>query len=221
MEQRRDLLVDSAFVVVMLAGAASADLFRTADGVSVWYPPAAFALAYIVGRGWRRGLLLVLVVRILGTILFATSVPPVWWILVSSITVAGAYTVAGRWLSSTLRHRVAHPVSLPGAAALIGAGLSGAMTAALLSRVLAGVTGRMPWDRLVPATVDFFVGDAVAILTLTPVLLVVLDRSRARSRPVAADTTVERPGIAFWVLAAVTVGVCRSRRRHGVPTASR
>lgn len=197
----RALVWSVLFPLVLVGATALADLYSTPLGVSLWWPPAALMLLYLVLVGARIGVPVAMAGRVLAGVTVLGVDDPVWKVALVGLPVVVAYAVA----AAHLRDRVTTRPS-PATVArfvLVGA-VAAPVAAAAGSRTVAAALGSLAWTDVGPATMSFVVGDAIAVLTLAPVFWVVW--------AVRRDVAPIRPGVVAGIAATaavafVTVGV--------------
>lgn len=164
-DARRTLASSALFLVALVGATALARLYSTPLGVSLWWPPAAIMFVYLVTVRPRIGVPVALTGRVLAAVTALGSTEPLWGIALVGTPVVAAYALA----AGHLRHRVtARPSPRLVARFVLVAALAAPLAAAVGSRTAAAALGAMAWTDVTSAVASFVVGDAVAVLTLTP-----------------------------------------------------
>lgn len=196
-------LVASAVVVVAMGLSAWATEGMHDDrGISPLWPPAGIALAWLTATGWR-GVPAVVLGRLAGV--FAIDG---WWLddelamqLVRAAAVTAAYLVAATGLRAVgMEHARVREF---GWFAVFGVLLGPALAATLvgLGDLL---TTDVALEDAVESSRTFWIGDAVGVATVAPLLLLVdFARRHGRRRPRLPTTPVQRVETALQALAVV------------------
>ncbi|WP_158263733.1 putative bifunctional diguanylate cyclase/phosphodiesterase [Deinococcus arcticus] len=196
MPPRRSALLSAAlpaalFAALYLGLQATALRFQGAPGLSAWYLPAGLILAFLTAYGLRFAPWALLTVA-LGGALLSPHAPD----LLASLVNVTAYTLGAALLRRSAGWRSGavglRDVPRFATAAVLTSGLAALGTVSVLK--LAGGLPGLPWST---AILNWWVGDLVGIVALTPPLLLL----RRRERPGATG-----PGEADR----------RSRRRFGL-----
>jgi PAS domain S-box-containing protein len=159
-----------AFVALYLLLDRATVFFQMWAGVSAWYPPVGLALAMMVGLGMEYAPL-VLVAGTIASIMNYHQSPRTATFWAVNITVAGGYTVAAYLLRRVLREE--SPFRTLGD---VFRYLCVSLTAAFCVGSIGALT--LTWDKSVAAAdyptaaMNWFMGDSVALVCLTPFLLV-------------------------------------------------
>ena len=163
----------AGYVAVHLLAALWASRIDLGGSVLIWFPPAGVAVAALVVGG-RRLLPAVVVADLLGTLLVSGFGDRfgVLGALVNACVLSAAYFAGARTMVALhldLRLRTLHDIG-----ALVVGGLVVAPVVAALGGIVVQVSvGLVPTDDIVRSLAIFWVGDAVGIVCLTPVLLLV------------------------------------------------
>jgi PAS domain S-box-containing protein len=173
----RDLLVAACFVIVHVLLDRSTMFFQIWTEISAWYPPTGLAFAVLIGFGPRYALPILIAADISSIVNYHQPVYS-FSFLVGNIEFTSVFTAAALLLRRTIKIDL-HLQSLRDVLWLL-----------LIAMLTSGVTafagaGFLAVDHLVPsqdylrATLNWWIGDAVAIASITPFCLIyVLPRLR-------------------------------------------
>lgn len=187
--------VGLAVAYAALLGVATllADFFSTPLGVSVWFPPAALTVAYFSIDARLTSALVAAGARLGWALTLSQSSRPVWVLALVAVTVALAYLAVVRLATALLATREArHRPDVADLSLLVGCvAILGPAAAAITSRSTLALTGQVGWETVVPTATRFWIGDAVAILTIVPALWGAWWLARTSREP---GRTPEQPG---------------------------
>ena len=163
------LAIAIGFTILYVVLDRSAVFFQMWEGISAWYPPAGLALALLVGLDLAYAPLLLVTGMIAASVNYPLSAFSAgFWAV--NITVAAGYTGAAyalRRLRVNIAFRSLRDVNLFVVVALVASFCVAAMGSAAF--VWAGTLRRANYPR---AVLNWWVGDAVALICLTPFLLI-------------------------------------------------
>ena len=161
----------AGYVAAHLLGAFWASRIDLGESVLIWFPPAGLAVAALTVGG-RRLLPAVFVADILGTSLisgYGAAFGPVGVVLNAAVLslayFAGARAMVA--LGLDLRLRTTHDVLVLGVGGLVITPVIAALGGVLVQVAL----GLVPVDELARSLAIFWIGDAVGIVCLTPLVL--------------------------------------------------
>lgn len=144
-------------------------LFVTPMEISVWFPPAALTLVWLFFAPPVVGLAVAIGGRSLWSLLLGPGNPP-GVVVGSAALVTLAYLAAAqayrRWMTPPADPAVLGRGHVAGFV-LLGAGLGPAL-AAVAARTFVALTRGTGWDGWGGSVYEFWVGDAVAVMTLVP-----------------------------------------------------
>ncbi len=150
--------------------------------ILIWYPPAALAIAAAIVIGARIAPVLLLA-EVLATWWlsgYGDDFGPVWTI-VNAAVLTGAYVGTGELLRRLGADPALRTTSDLGWFVLVGV-LGGPALAAVGGIAVQVAAGVLPSDDLLRDASIFWVGDAVAVVTLAPTLLLLVAAARAGRR---------------------------------------
>lgn len=183
------------------------DMLGTQDGISIWFPPAAVTVLFLLAVPPRLGLPVVVVTRTAWALALVPGVEPPR-VVASAVVVALVYTAAAQTL---LRVADAHDTTPPSPRTVAAffalvVGLA-PLVAAFLTRVIAVMTGDLEWAAVPVAVRSFWIGDAVAIATLVPVPWAIRQLARApRATRLGAPAAMAVTAVTAWAVIAVDFG---------------
>jgi PAS domain S-box-containing protein len=175
-------------------------IFETSRGISPWYPPPGLTLALLLTGGLVYAPATFVAVLISGLWVWRLPMPlPSLVMLTLSITIG--YSLAALLLRHILRVE-RHLRSLRSVIKFVAIALLAPGVVAVLSVAVFTAAGVIPRADYVTAVFDFWLGDAIGIVTLTPFLLVygvpwgraLLRKVTGRIVPVP-DECVEAPAL--------------------------
>lgn len=151
----------------MLLDRATID-FQMWEGISAWYPPVGLGLAFLVAEGPSYALVMMLAAGITGVLNYQMSAASLtFWLI--NITIVAGYTGA----AMVLRHIFGADYtfrSMKNVIWFVFVALAGSFCVALAgSRLLVWGKTLHPED-FPPAALNWWAGDAVALICLTPFL---------------------------------------------------
>ncbi len=171
-----------------------------AINVTPWNPPAGLYVALLL-LAPRLAVLQVFVALTLGDIIVRGGPAPLPLLAVANLLITAIYA-GGAWL---LREKAQlHPAldRLNDLVALIIAVPITAVPAALAFAVPYAVVGVIPWAALPDVTIQYWVGDVIGILAVTPALLVFVHRTgSAGPRTSRLETVLQASAMAGALLA--------------------
>lgn len=175
------LAVPPAFVLAYIGLAKATESLTLDSGFSPWYPPAGLVMAYLLVQGPKVAPV-VLAARWLNTwVVF----PDAWrdspdGVIVRGLAIVAVYTVAAEVLRRVGLHRARlRELGWFAAVAVVGAPLVASFAVALVDIGLDGGDAERAFD----AAWTFWVGDAVAVATIVPAVLLVVASLAGRVRP--------------------------------------
>jgi diguanylate cyclase (GGDEF)-like protein len=169
-----------AFIAVYVALAKATESLTLDSGFSPWYPPAGLVLAYLLVLG-PRAAPTVLAARWINTLVVF---PDAWrdepdGVVVRGIAIVAIYTLAAWLLRRVGLHRARlRELGWFAAVGVIGAPLVASFAVALVDIVLEGGAAGDAFE----AAWTFWVGDAVAVATIVPAVLLVVASLAGRVR---------------------------------------
>jgi two-component system sensor kinase FixL len=149
-------------------------------GITPWNPSTGLALALLIVKGPRYAPL-VLAADLLSSATLPIEPVPAWPVLLGSLVVTGCYGGA----AAILRHagfRGGIRTSSDAVALLLVTVIASAFVAGGYVVAYAGA-GVVPWSGVAEAVYHYWIGDAVGIAVVVPVLLLLHDRIDGRPRP--------------------------------------
>jgi PAS domain S-box-containing protein len=180
----RFVAASAAFLLLHLAFSFAAESFEVEPGISLWYPPVGFALAFVILAGARA------VPVVLASALVAVFLPSTAPVTVATVTlallIAAIYSLCGM-----LVHRrfgpLPHPSTPRQATIVVGLVLAGPVLASMLGVALSTAAGLLDGSvSYLPPIFSWWVGDLLGVLTVAPLCLVhagpLLLRNRASRR---------------------------------------
>jgi signal transduction histidine kinase len=168
MKLSRWVLIILGLAVLILAHCVAL-LFRVNPAVSLWFPPSGVAVALALWFGWSGVLL---------TWIASFSMSHLWgnssWLRFASLTDATEPLVAlllfrYYWRSKLDFKRLRDAVTFIISAPVLGSG-----TSALLGCLLLSTMGKMPWQNLNQNILRWWLGNAVGVMAVAPLLLLLL-----------------------------------------------
>lgn len=185
----------TGYVALHLMAATWASRIDLGESVLIWFAPAGVAVAALT-LGGRRLLPAVFVADVLGTTVvsgFGADFGPLG-VVVNAAALAAAYFLGARSmvrLGLDPRLRTTHDLVV-----LAVGGLAITPVMAAVGGVLVQVrVGLVPTDDLLRSFAIFWIGDAVAIVCLTPALLLAGDAVRSRRPMVLSDREGSLPAV--------------------------
>ncbi len=172
-----------------------------AVNLTPWNPPAGLYVALLLTAPRRRAVALTFAALMLGDLVVRAAPAPLHLLLLTNLAITAAYAT-GAWvlreklrLDPTLEHprqMVAFMIAVP----------LGAIPAALGFALPYAVAGVFAWDTLAQVAVQYWVGDVIGILAVTPAALIALHGTvSAGPRVSAAETLMQ----ALAVVAALLI----------------
>ncbi len=174
-------------LVLWIVGFFAAQLLEYAPHASLWFPPAAITFAALIVLG-LRALPAIVLACVLGTFLIDWSTgrgTPLPELLLLGTIFALTHSLSNLFVALPLRRmagRSGSPTSMPKVALfLLGAAIATGLGAAfgVWSLILLGDLGSAAWGEVFSA---WWIGDYVALLALTPLIVVLLVRVAAWAR---------------------------------------
>jgi diguanylate cyclase (GGDEF)-like protein/putative nucleotidyltransferase with HDIG domain len=202
------LLGAAAFLAAHLAGAVWGQSFAlVAGGASAWYPPAGLTIAYLVLVGWRAVPVVALANLVAMVAVFGAPLAPsqlLWAIALACSYLPFTALVRGLGFREPLGRQ--RDLALLVALGALGAPALGALVGAdwLVIR------GVVPPDGYVDAVRSWFIGDALGVLTVAPLVLG-LTTLVARRRSLALPTALSAAVALVEYVAVVTVPLLEFR----------
>jgi integral membrane sensor domain MASE1 len=180
----RRYLVCVVFVIVYLAADRST-VFLQRTGISAWYPPTGIALALLLGLGVRYAPLYVLAGLLAGEVNYHQAIFTYTFLLGDPL-IFGTYTLAAKLVRDVFKidWRL---TSIRDVMVLVFVGLPASGIAAALGTRMIALDHAVPWNEYVKASLNWWVGDAVAIACLTPILSGLCDAWGTALRRICAD----------------------------------
>ncbi len=175
-------------------------IFETSPGISPWYPPAGLTLALLLAGGLIYAPATFVAVLISGLWVWRLAMPlPSLVMLTLSIT--AGYSLAALLLRHILRIE-RHLRSLRSVIKFVAVALLAPGVVATMSVAVFTAAGLIPRVDYFAAVLDFWIGDAIGIVSLTPFLLVyggpwgraLLGKITKEVRP-APDDRLEAPAL--------------------------
>jgi len=182
-------------------------VFQLWPGISAWYPPAALLAAACILWGWRALLPIIAAAFTVGIVFTGPGGGGWWRFAVLSVTLKVIY-----WVGSRVLRRLSfdscfpHPIDV---ARFTGVMAVTAFASAIVGTSEAAATGALPWSEVRGAILLYWAGDFVAVLALTPALLMIahglgrgsragrlVNHPRSRRRDLAQALTVP---VALWL----------------------
>src|SRR5271154_3241045 len=163
------LAIAAGFVLLYVVLDRSVVFFQMWGGISAWYPPAGLALALLVGIDIAYAPLLLVAGMIAAIVNYPLSAFS-WGFWIVNLVVATGYTAAAhvlRRLRVDISFRSLRDVNVFVAVALGASFLVAAAGSAAL--IWSGSLQRADYPK---AVLNWWVGDAVALICLTPFLLI-------------------------------------------------
>jgi PAS domain S-box-containing protein len=166
----RRYLVCVVFVIVYLAADRSTVFLQIWSGISAWYPPTGIALALLLGLGVRYAPLYVLAGLLAGRVNYHQAYFTYTFVLGDPL-IFGTYTLTAKLLRDVFKidWRL---MSIRDVMVLLFVALPASGIAAALGTLMIALDHAVPWNEYVKASLNWWVGDAVAIACLTPFCLV-------------------------------------------------
>jgi PAS domain S-box-containing protein len=166
----RKYLLCVVFVFVYLAADRSTVFLQIWSGISAWYPPTGIALALLLGLGVRYAPLYVLAGILAGRVNYHQAIFTYTFVLGDPL-IFGTYTLAAKLLRDVFKidWRL---TSIRDVMVLVFVALPASGIAAALGTLMITLDHAVPWNEYVKASLNWWVGDAVAIACLTPFCLV-------------------------------------------------
>jgi integral membrane sensor domain MASE1 len=166
----RRLLLWALIILVYVLLDRSMVAFQMWSSVSAWYPPTGLSLALMAGLGPQYAVL-VFVAAVLSSFLNYHISMLAWSASVGSLSIAGGYGLAASFLRRGVRinlglARLRDVVWFVVVALIAAVGVACAGVACLTA------DGSIPPDNFLNAAFNFWVGDSIALMTVTPFLLV-------------------------------------------------
>jgi PAS domain S-box-containing protein len=147
----------------------SQTVFQLWPGISAWYPPVALLAAACILWGGRALLPIIAGAFTVGLVFTGPGAGGWWRFAVLSVTLKLIYWVGSRVLRRlSFDSCFAHPVDV---ARFTGVMAFAAFASAIVGSYEAAATGALPWGDLPGAILLYWAGDLVAVLALTPALL--------------------------------------------------
>jgi two-component system, LuxR family, sensor kinase FixL len=144
--------------------------FQMWSGISAWYPPVGLALGMLVGMGLAYAPLMLLVGVIAGVVNYHQSpYTATFWII--NLIVVGAYSGAAYLLRRVLRAESPFE-RLSDVFRYVGVALGVAICVAPLGALSLLWTELIRRSDYIKASLNWFIGDSVALLCVTPFLLI-------------------------------------------------
>lgn len=176
------VIAAAAYVPLLVLGLASAHTFFTPLGVSLWWPPAGLAAALLLAGGPRLlpwFTLWAVMVRTGAAAALGANLAMHWVFITTALTTV-PYALAARWLH---RHTAAWGFRrIRDVASFTGVMLSAAGGAALAASFELVLLERIEPAAYWHTVLNFWVGDFVAVVTLTPLCFILL-RQLVERRP--------------------------------------
>jgi PAS domain S-box-containing protein len=166
----RRYLLCVVFVIVYLAADRSTVFLQIWSGISAWYPPTGIALALLLGLGVRYAPLYVLAGLLAGRVNYHQAFFTYTFVLGDPL-IFGTYTLTAKLLRDVFKidWRL---TSIRDVMVLLFVALPASGIAAALGTLMIALDHAVPWNEYVKASLNWWVGDAVAIACLTPFCLV-------------------------------------------------
>jgi PAS domain S-box-containing protein len=147
----------------------SQTVFQLWPGISAWYPPVALLAAACIVWGGRALLPIIAGAFTVGLVFTGPGAGGWWRFATLSVTLKLIYWVGSRVLRRlSFDSCFAHPVDV---ARFTGVMAIAAFVSAVVGSYEAAATGALPWGDLSGAILLYWAGDLVAVLALTPALL--------------------------------------------------
>ncbi len=183
-------------------------VFQLWPGVSVWYPPAALLAAACIIWGWRA-IIPIFAAAMVFAARYVGPADPLWRVVVVSLSLKVVYAVAAvvlRRLDFDAAFSRARDVAV-----FAGVMAVAAAVAATIGTLDAMADGSVTLDFVPRAMLIFWLGDVVAVLALTPALLVGAlwwqRRAATAGDRTVATRTVRRPAHRTDVLLVLSIPV--------------
>jgi integral membrane sensor domain MASE1 len=195
---RYRLAIAFGFVVLFVVLDRSVVFFQMWEGISAWYPPAGLALALLVGLDLAYAPLLLVAGMLAAVVNYPLSIFSLGFWAVNSAVAVG-YTGAAyalRRLRVNISFHSLRDVNLFVAVALAASFCVAATGTAAF--IWAGTLRRADYPK---AVLNWWVGDAVALICLTPFLLIHFTpwlRRRAFPRDLALSPPGSVPRFELW-----------------------
>ena len=166
----RRYLVCVVFVIIYLAADRSTVFLQIWSGISAWYPPTGIALALLLGMGVRYAPLYVVAGLLAGRVNYHQAIFTYTFLLGDPL-IFGTYTLTAKLLRDVFKidWRL---TSIRDVMVLLFVALPASGIAASLGTLMIALDRAVPWNEYIKASLNWWVGDAVAIACLTPFCLV-------------------------------------------------
>ena len=167
----------------------SRTVFQLWPGISAWYPPVALLAAACILWGGRALLPIIAGAFTVGIVFTGPGSGGWWQFAVLSVTLKVIYWVGSRTLRRlSFDSCFAHPVDVARFTVVMA---FAAFAAAIVGSYWAATTGALPWSELRGAIPLYWAGDLVAVLALTPALL--MGAHWIAKRESGASSVIARP----------------------------
>ncbi len=206
-------LISLAYVAAFTALDQATLAFQTHPAVTVWYPPSGLSLALLIGFGLRFAPAVALAgfISSLFTYRISAGVGPIAvWAGMQAFVYSEVAAVLRRWKGFDPRLRGRRDVL-----ALAGTGLAGALLLAVLSSVATQGHGMAGWQAVARACLEWWTGEAIGIIVVTPFLLVhvlpalgsILGREMIGGKEDRGTQSPHRPASGPWEGLAQAAGI--------------
>lgn len=194
-----------AFIAVYVLAAKATEGLTLENGFTPWYPPAGLTLAYLLAVG-PRGALTVGAARLINT---AIIFPDAWrdeadGVLARAVAITLCYAVGAHVLRQVGLDRVRlRELGFFVVVAVVAVPLGAALSVASVSAALLGESASAAFD----SALTVWIGDAVAVATVVPVVLLGLATWHGRTRPAPVASRLGRVERLLLLVALVAVPV--------------
>ena len=194
----KPLIPAGAYILVWLIFDYGAASFEIAPGVSIWYPPHAVSLAFLMTCGLRYFPALIVAPFIGGSLIWMPGEPMA--LLVLSCVIAIGYTLAAYaaiyFFSVDSSLESPEDVMLFTICCLIGASVTAPLS--ILVMIAFDLASQ---DQFLTLTFGFWAGDMIGTMLLTPLLLVlVTEKSRRKFSHLCRQHSIELLALTLSIL---------------------
>jgi len=165
-------------------------------GITPWNPTAGLAMALLIIKGPRYAPLVLAAELLSGATLPIVSLPAAP-IFLGSLVVTAGYTgavVILRHASFQASLRRSSDVVMLLIVTIVGSGLVASGFVGSYA-----VTGVVPWSEFAAAGLHFWIGDAIGIVVLLPLLLLLYERMKQKAQPVRGTASFHLGEVALQV----------------------
>lgn len=203
-----------AFIAVYVLAAKATEGLTLENGFTPWYPPAGLTLAYLIVVG-PRGALTVATARLVN---IAIIFPDAWrdepdGVIARAVAISACYALGAHVLRrSGLDRARLRELGLFAAVGVVAVPFGAALSVAMTSALLLGESASDAFD----SALTVWIGDAVAIATIVPLVLLFLAARQGRIRaalPVSKRDRAEA-GLLLVALVAAPVGALALARER-------